>query len=101
MDIPDRGLQLRRRDLSNEAHAGPTRRVSRLLAAYALGAAIVWAGLFLAIAFVLHGSPFFAQLLPILIGGMVWFVILVPAIANDIGRSPSGGAAHGRRRPST
>lgn len=45
---------------------------------YVIGASIVWAGLFIATAVVLQGTPHFGQLLPILAGGMVWFVIIVP-----------------------
>ena len=46
---------------------------------YLLGAGIVWTAIFFATAVVLQGTPFFAQLLPILAGGAVWFVVLVPA----------------------
>ncbi len=55
-----------------------------------LGAAIVWAGLFIASAVVLRGTPYFGQLLPILTGGMVWFVIIVPSAARA---NRSGGSS--------
>lgn len=54
-------------------------RVTRTFtSAYLIGAAIVWAGLFMASAIILAGTPYFAQMLPILSGGAVFFVILVP-----------------------
>ena len=49
-------------------------------APYLVGAAIVWAGTFLAVAVVLEGTPYLAQLLPILAGGMVYFVVLMPTM---------------------
>ena len=46
---------------------------------YLIGAAIVWTGIFLATAIVLAGSPAYGQILPILSGGAVWFVVIIPA----------------------
>jgi low affinity Fe/Cu permease len=50
--------------------------------AYLLGSVIVWAGIFLAMAVILtgtvRGADAFMQLLPVLTGGAVWFVIIVP-----------------------
>jgi hypothetical protein len=61
---------------------------------YTLGAAIVWAGIFLASALVLQGTPYFAQLLPILAGGAVWFVVLVPgAMARRAARGTAADLA--------
>jgi hypothetical protein len=48
------------------------------LQTYVLGAGILWAGIFLASAVVLQGTPYFSQMLPILSGGAVWFVVIVP-----------------------
>lgn len=48
--------------------------------AYLIGATIVWAGIIFASAMVLQGTDKFAQMLPILGGGAVWFVILVPTL---------------------
>jgi len=48
------------------------------LRTYVLGAAIVWAGISVASAVLFQGTPRFAQLLPILSGGAVWFVVIVP-----------------------
>jgi hypothetical protein len=48
------------------------------LSTYTVGAAIVWAGILLAAAVMLAGTPYFAQLLPILGGGVAWFVVIVP-----------------------
>jgi hypothetical protein len=45
---------------------------------YLVGATIVWVGIVVATAVVLAGTPHFAQLLPILGGGVVWFVVIVP-----------------------
>ena len=53
------------------------------LSTYLLGAAIVWAGIFLATAVLLAGTPYFATMLPILGGGATWFVIVVPATMHQ------------------
>ncbi|HEX2348717.1 MAG TPA: hypothetical protein VHI51_09810 [Ktedonobacterales bacterium] len=58
-------------------------------ALYLLGAAIVWAGIFIAVAVVLQGTPYFGQLLPILGGGAVYFVVLVPMLFVAASRTPS------------
>jgi hypothetical protein len=66
------------------------RRVKKMVSlstfkmSYVIGAAIVWAGLFIAIALTLSGTPYFSQLLPLLAGGSVWFVIIVPAVLNTV-----------------
>lgn len=46
---------------------------------YLIGAAIVWTAIFLGTAVVLAGSPAYGQILPILSGGAVWFVVIIPA----------------------
>ena len=48
--------------------------------AYLIGSVIVWVGIWLASAVILQGTPYFAQMLPILGSGMVWFVILIPGL---------------------
>jgi hypothetical protein len=48
------------------------------LQTYVIGAAIVWAGILFASALVLQGTPYFSQMLPIVSGGAVWFVVIVP-----------------------
>ena len=48
------------------------------LKAYMVGSAIVWMGLILATAIILRGTPYFAQMLPILAGGAVWSIVLAP-----------------------
>lgn len=58
-------------------------------ALYLLGAAIVWAGIFIAVAVVVHGTLYFGQLLPILAGGMVYFVVLVPMLFVAASRTTS------------
>jgi hypothetical protein len=58
-------------------------------ALYLLGAAIVWAGIFIAVAVVLQGTLYFGQLLPILAGGMVYFVVLVPMLFVAASRTTS------------
>lgn len=55
------------------------------LSTYLLGAAIVWAGIFLASAVLLAGTPYFATMLPILSGGATRFVIVVPAAMRPRG----------------
>ena len=46
--------------------------------AYLIGAVIVWVGIIIASAITLSGTPYLAQMLPILGGGAFWFVVLVP-----------------------
>jgi hypothetical protein len=58
------------------------------LRTYTIGAAIVWAALLLAAALVLQGTPHFGQLLPVLAGGAVWFVVLVPGSWKMAGKTP-------------
>ena len=48
--------------------------------AYLIGSVIVWVALWLASAVILQGTPYFAQMLPILGIGMVWFIILIPGL---------------------
>ncbi len=78
---------------SRETVDGGTQLTAHGLTAYTIGAAIVWAGLFVAIAVVLSGSAYFGQLLPILTGAMVWFVIIVPAAASRNGRHKHPGGS--------
>lgn len=52
----------------------------RLLRTYLIGAVIVWVGILFASAIILKGTDQFAQMLPILGGGAVWFVLLVPQL---------------------
>jgi hypothetical protein len=47
---------------------------------YEGGAVIVWVALIVAAALILRGTPYFAQLLPILGGGAVWFVVIEPTV---------------------
>jgi hypothetical protein len=46
---------------------------------YLVGAVIVWVGLIIAVAALLAGTPYLAQVLPILGGGAFWFIVIVPA----------------------
>jgi hypothetical protein len=46
--------------------------------AYLTGSIIVWVSILIGIAVILSGTPYFAQMLPILLAGPLWFVILVP-----------------------
>ncbi len=59
------------------------------LNAYILGSAIVWAAILLGTAVVLKGTPYFAQLLPILGGGAARSVVIGPAALR--GRQKQGG----------
>jgi hypothetical protein len=51
-----------------------------LLRNYLVGAVIVWVALIVAASLILAGTPYFAQLLPILGGGAAWFVVIVPGL---------------------
>ncbi len=46
--------------------------------AYLFSAVIVWVAIILASSVILAGTPYLAQMLIILGGGVVWFVVLVP-----------------------
>jgi hypothetical protein len=45
---------------------------------YIIGSAIVWFGIFIAMAVMLSGTEEFSGMLIVLSGGAVWFVLLVP-----------------------
>ncbi len=45
---------------------------------YLIGTVIIWVGIWAASAVILGGTPYFAQMLPILGIGVFWFVIVVP-----------------------
>lgn len=47
---------------------------------YLGGAVIVWVALIVAASLILGGTPYLAQLLPILGGGAAWFVVIVPGV---------------------
>lgn len=47
-------------------------------AAYLIGTVIIWVAIIFASALTLSGTPYFAHMLPILGGGVFWFVVLVP-----------------------
>ena len=47
--------------------------------AYLIGSVIVWVSILIGTAVILSGTPYFAQMLPILLAGVFWFVLLVPA----------------------
>lgn len=47
--------------------------------AYLIGTVIVWVSILIGTAVILSGTPYFAQMLPILSAGVLWFVLLVPA----------------------
>jgi len=60
---------------------------NRLLLLYELAAAILWAGILIAVAVVLQGTPYFGQLLPILSGGAAFFVVILPySLAYELSR---------------
>lgn len=46
--------------------------------AYLIGSVIVWVGIMIATAVILSGTPYFAQMLPILDSGVFWFIVFVP-----------------------
>lgn len=45
---------------------------------YEVAAIIVWIGILIASALILAGTPYFIQMLPVLSGGIVWFVVIMP-----------------------
>jgi hypothetical protein len=47
--------------------------------AYLIGSVIVWVSIMIGTAVILSGTPYFAQMLPILLAGVLWSVLLVPA----------------------
>ncbi len=47
--------------------------------AYLIGSLIVWVSIMIGTAVILSGTPYFAQMLPILSAGVLWSVLLVPA----------------------
>jgi hypothetical protein len=47
--------------------------------AYLIGSVIVWVSIVIGTAVILSGTPYFAQMLPILLAGVLWSVLLVPA----------------------
>lgn len=59
----------------------------RITAVYLAGAVIVWVGTLIALAVVLSGSGRFGDVLTILVGPVVWFVLLVPAGLSKAARS--------------
>ena len=58
----------------------PSSRDSWFLRSYLIGAATIWTAIFLSTAVVLAGDPAYGHILPILSGGAVWFVVIIPAI---------------------
>ena len=46
--------------------------------AYLIGSAIVWVSILIGTAIILSGTPYFAQILPILSVGVFWFIVLLP-----------------------
>jgi hypothetical protein len=60
------------------------------LTTHLLGAAIVWTGIFIGTAVLLSGTPYFGQLLPILGGGPVCFIVLVPTAGRRPHQPPFG-----------
>lgn len=60
--------------------------MSRTTSTYLAGAVIVWVAILLAAALILGGTSLFAQLLPILGAGAIWFVVIVPGVLTRRGR---------------
>lgn len=51
---------------------------TRALRNYIIGTVIVWVGIIAAMALMLEGTGEFGNMLIILTGGVVWFLIIVP-----------------------
>ncbi len=47
---------------------------------YLISAAILWLCIVVAVDLILAGTPYLAQVLPVVAGGIVWFVVIVPAV---------------------
>ena len=47
---------------------------------YLISAVIVWVSIIVASALILRGTSYFSQMLPVIGGGAVWFVVIVPGI---------------------
>ena len=47
--------------------------------AYLIGSVIVWVSILIGTAVILSGTPYFAQILPILFVGVIWFILLLPS----------------------
>jgi len=47
--------------------------------AYLIGSVIVWVGILIGTAVILSGTQYFAQILPILFVGVIWFIVLLPS----------------------
>lgn len=63
----------------------------RTVVIYLTGAVIVWLGTLLALAVVLSGSDRFGEVLTILVGPIVFFLLLVPTGLSRAARSRSRG----------
>jgi hypothetical protein len=46
---------------------------------YLIGSVIVWVSILIGTVIVLSGTPYVAQMVPILGGGALWFILCVPA----------------------
>jgi hypothetical protein len=46
--------------------------------AYLIGSVIVWVSIVIGTAVILSGTPYFAQVLPILSTGVVWSIVILP-----------------------
>lgn len=46
--------------------------------AYLIGTVIIWVGIWIASAVILKGTPYFGQMIPILVIPEVWFLVLIP-----------------------
>jgi len=57
----------------------PMKRICETRGIYIISSAVVWAAIIGSSGVLLRASPHFAQMLMILCGGAVWFVILMPA----------------------
>lgn len=45
---------------------------------YLIGTVIILMGMWVASVVILKGTPYFAQMLPILLSGIFWFLVVVP-----------------------
>lgn len=53
---------------------------------YILSSALLWSVILVSSAFILRDTPYFGRMLPILVGGALWSVVLAPVLVPRCGR---------------
>jgi hypothetical protein len=63
--------------------------LNRVIRLYVVGTVIVWISIFAGSAVILSGSNHFGQMLPILLGGVLWSFVVVPGMLYGLLRGQS------------